>query len=330
MAPERFTGGRVGPQSDIYSLACLLYECLTGWPPFPPGDLTHLMSAHMLAAPPRPSAARPGLNPAFDEIIARGMAKQPEARYAAAGALARDATSAAALSQAPTAMAPHRDPPPGTRAFPAQWPNPAGTGYTPYPPVARAPVRPVRTSAFGRGPLVLASVAGALLLAALIGVVWMAFGPKGDTGNTNVAVPQSESTTTRTTVASTSSATSTPSRAPTTSTVPAGALPGTDSLGFTDIPGARCDPGNPPAALGRTAKSVVVVCQAGPGNYYYRGVRLSDNAGIELANAVRSSGGFDVTNPSDGTRYQVRPNVLTIIGPNGQVESEPMVDYAAS
>jgi hypothetical protein len=57
--------------------------------------------------------------------------------------------------------------------------------------------------------------------------------------------------------------------------------------------------------LARTTKSLVVVCQAGPGNFYYRGVRLSDGASIELDGAVRSSGGFDVTNPADGTRYQV-------------------------
>src|SRR6185437_9239262 len=69
---------------------------------------------------------------------------------------------------------------------------------------------------------------------------------------------------------------------------------------------------------------------AGPGDFYYRGVRLTDGASIELANAVRSSGGFDVTNPTDGTRYQIRPDGLTIIPPDGQAITEPMVEYAAS
>ena len=81
--------------------------------------------------------------------------------------------------------------------------------------------------------------------------------------------------------------------------------------------------------MARTTKSVLVVCQAGPGSYYYRGVRVSDGANIQLANAARSSGGWDVTNPADGTQYVIRPDALTIT--NGRVsETEPMVGYASS
>jgi serine/threonine-protein kinase len=115
---------------------------------------------------------------------------------------------------------------------------------------------------------------------------------------------------------------------PTTST-PRLSLPGTDGQGFVESY-ARCDPGTPPALMAQTTKSLVVVCQAGPGNYYYRGVRMSDGASIELANAVRTSSGFDVTNPADGTHYQVRPDVLNIVSPGGHVDSEPMVQYASS
>ena len=50
-----------------------------------------------------------------------------------------------------------------------------------------------------------------------------------------------------------------------------------------------------------------MICRFGPGSLYYRAVRVSDGAGIELGNVVRSSGGFDVTNPTDGTRYQLGP-----------------------
>lgn len=82
--------------------------------------------------------------------------------------------------------------------------------------------------------------------------------------------------------------------------------------------------------MGRTTQSLVVVCEIGPANYYYRGLRLSDGASIELTNAVRSSGGFEVTNPVDGTRYQVRPTSISITSPSGQASTEPMIEYAGS
>jgi hypothetical protein len=58
-------------------------------------------------------------------------------------------------------------------------------------------------------------------------------------------------------------------------------------------------------------------------------VRLSDGASIELENAVRSSVGFDVTNPTDGTRYLIRPTSLTIASPDAPASTEPILEYAA-
>ncbi len=84
MAPERFTDSDVTHRADIYALACVLYECLTGSPPYQ-GDQVSVMSAHLHQAIPRPSAARPGIPPAFDQVIARGMAKNPADRYASCG-----------------------------------------------------------------------------------------------------------------------------------------------------------------------------------------------------------------------------------------------------
>lgn len=81
--------------------------------------------------------------------------------------------------------------------------------------------------------------------------------------------------------------------------------------------------------MGRTTKSVLVICESDPTFAFYRGVRLIDGAAIELLNAVRSGGGWDVTNPADGTRYQVRPTSLTIITSDSQVFTEPMTQYAA-
>jgi hypothetical protein len=111
--------------------------------------------------------------------------------------------------------------------------------------------------------------------------------------------------------------TPTPRAATTTAQLSITSLPGTDDLGWTAYPSARCDSGNQPAVMARTTQSVLVVCQIQPGNFYYRGVRLSDGASIELADVVRSSGGFDATNPTDGTRYRIRPTSLTITPPDG-------------
>jgi serine/threonine-protein kinase len=101
--------------------------------------------------------------------------------------------------------------------------------------------------------------------------------------------------------------------APTTQQSTGGVRPaGTDEQGFLNS-NARCDPGHPAGAMGSTTQTELVLCQTGPGAFYYRGVRLSDGAVIALANAVRSAGGFDVTNPADGTRYEIRPHRLTLL-----------------
>jgi ABC-type amino acid transport substrate-binding protein/predicted Ser/Thr protein kinase len=94
MAPERFEAGQVDPRSDIYALTCVLYECLTGERPYPADSLEQQIAGHMTAAVPRPSAINPSLR-AFDEVIAKGMAKKPARRYQTAGELAAAARRAA-------------------------------------------------------------------------------------------------------------------------------------------------------------------------------------------------------------------------------------------
>ncbi|MEE6137672.1 sensor domain-containing protein [Mycobacterium sp. 050128] len=88
MAPERFTNDEVTYRADIYALACVLHECLTGAPPYRADSAGVLVKAHMSDPVPLPSAVRAGIPKAFDAVIARGMAKKPEDRYASAGDLA--------------------------------------------------------------------------------------------------------------------------------------------------------------------------------------------------------------------------------------------------
>jgi serine/threonine-protein kinase len=344
MSAERFSGGQVGPSADVYSLTCLLYEMLTGRPPYETGDLRQLMTAHMFSPPPRPSIMRRGINRAFDDVIARGMAKKPEDRFATAGELAKAATAAAAGGQVPPAppvpqappIAPLPSPPSSTRQFSAVYANPAGTGYTPYPPPeVRPQAPPDRKPRFGRTQVALAVATIALFGLAVV-LAMQLFSGNEDSASptqTTVAVPPSVSTTTEvlepsTTTPSTTSATPTTST-PSTTGAPLPGVSGTDAQGFVGH-AARCDAGSTPAAAIRTAQSLAVICETTPGSYYYHGERLRDGANVQLANAVPAGGGWDVTNPADGARYEVRPNLLTILS-NGHVDSaEPALEYSAA
>jgi hypothetical protein len=88
MAPERFSTGTADVRADVYALACVLYECLTGYQPYPGESLEQQVAGHLTAVPPRPSLHNAALPAGFDEVIARGMAKDPDQRYQSAPQLA--------------------------------------------------------------------------------------------------------------------------------------------------------------------------------------------------------------------------------------------------
>ncbi len=94
MAPERFTDQRATPAVDVYALACVLYESLTGDRPFARDSLQNPVAAHLASPPPRPSVTNPRVPAAFDAVIARGMAKDPDDRYGTASGLVRAAQRA--------------------------------------------------------------------------------------------------------------------------------------------------------------------------------------------------------------------------------------------
>jgi tRNA A-37 threonylcarbamoyl transferase component Bud32 len=90
MAPEQFRGTGDDPRIDIYSVGCVLYELLTGDPPFM-GQNMELMVAHTQRLPEPPSERRPGagIPPELDEVVLGCLAKEPEQRLRSGDAIYR-------------------------------------------------------------------------------------------------------------------------------------------------------------------------------------------------------------------------------------------------
>src|SRR5215217_199435 len=96
VAPEQIQAGRVDRRADVYSLGCVLYEMLTGSVAFPRDNEVAKLWAHVTDPPPPPSLKRPDLVKAFDQVVARATAKDPDARYQRASDLAAAVDGAAA------------------------------------------------------------------------------------------------------------------------------------------------------------------------------------------------------------------------------------------
>ncbi|HST54392.1 MAG TPA: serine/threonine-protein kinase [Solirubrobacteraceae bacterium] len=88
LAPEQIQGAAVDARADVYALAGVLHSCLTAEVPYPREQELAKLWAHLNAAPPSPCRLRGELPAAVDRVIARGMAKDPGARYATAVELA--------------------------------------------------------------------------------------------------------------------------------------------------------------------------------------------------------------------------------------------------
>ncbi|HYN17343.1 MAG TPA: serine/threonine-protein kinase, partial [Actinomycetes bacterium] len=113
-APEQAAGQPVDGRSDGYALGCVLYECLTGQPPFPGGSGEAVLLAHLEAVPPRVTALRPDLPPAIDQVVARAMAKDPADRFPSCRALV--AAARQALTPTPARHPATAPPTPGPAA----------------------------------------------------------------------------------------------------------------------------------------------------------------------------------------------------------------------
>jgi hypothetical protein len=87
ISPEQVKGERATHKSDVYALAAVLYECLTGVVPFPKDSEAAVLYAQMADPPPKVTDQRPELPVSLDDVIANGMAKDPAERYGSCGQL---------------------------------------------------------------------------------------------------------------------------------------------------------------------------------------------------------------------------------------------------
>ncbi len=155
MAPEQLRAEPVDARTDVYALGGVLHAALTGQAPFSRGTVPQTIAAHLNDPPPRPTALAP-VDPAFDAVIARALAKDPADRYRSAGDLGRAAQAAArgervtigertvargpaAPSEDPTHRIPARV---ATRVVPSDVvvPPPRRNRLTPTPPPAGSPM----------------------------------------------------------------------------------------------------------------------------------------------------------------------------------------------
>ncbi len=120
-APEQFEGRPLDARTDVYSLGCVAYQCLTGEVPFPRDQEAAAMYAHLMSPRPKVTDIRGDLPASIDPVVAKAMAKAPDERYSTAGAFVRalrEALEEPAVDGSvpvPPVAEPRRDSPPEPR-----------------------------------------------------------------------------------------------------------------------------------------------------------------------------------------------------------------------
>ena len=176
MSPEQCRGaGHVDQRSDVYALGCMIFALIVGRPPFDAEGIGEIIAMHLREPPPIPSTLRPGISPEVDQLVLRCLAKDPAARFAAAGDLA--IAIGALLGSSPQLSTIQ---PTGSSIPYAS----AGAPTTLSAATGVASVAP--TAGPSRGLLV---GAGVVLLAAVGGIVFVVTKDKGSGGNEVAAAP---------------------------------------------------------------------------------------------------------------------------------------------
>ncbi|MBL1108950.1 serine/threonine protein kinase [Streptomyces sp. 5-8] len=131
VSPEQISGRPVDGRCDVYGLSCVVYETLTGRPPFQRDDDMALLWAHQYDEPPPPSEARPGLAPAVDPVFATALAKSPDARHDTCLAFVAALRAALTAAPAPPRTDPEPDAPTPARPAPPRPPDWAAPAFGP-------------------------------------------------------------------------------------------------------------------------------------------------------------------------------------------------------
>lgn len=219
-SPEQIEGKELDRRADIYSLGCVLYECLTGNPAYEKDSEVALMYAHLLEPPPSLKKIRPDLPPEIDDVLAKAMAKSRDERYettrdfssALRGVLAPDRVTSTGVTSSETVLAPSPSAPavppagattaspspppqqvvrpaepsgPGDASGPAVPSGPGGPSDPGVPPAPGGQRGPGGRPGMGRKPLIAAAAVLALLaLGILAGVLLLGGDDEGSTGTT--------------------------------------------------------------------------------------------------------------------------------------------------
>jgi serine/threonine-protein kinase len=84
LSPEQARGELLGPSSDLYSLGVVMFEMLTGRPPFVGPTAVSIAMQHASANPPSPRQFQPAIQPALEQLVLRTLQKEPEDRFSSA------------------------------------------------------------------------------------------------------------------------------------------------------------------------------------------------------------------------------------------------------
>ncbi len=106
MAPEQVRGATIDPRADVYSLACVLFECLVGRPPFVGEHAVAILVKTLLEEPPRLRELAPDAPRELDALLGRALAKEPTGRPSDGTAFARELEQAWARRAAPPSLVP--------------------------------------------------------------------------------------------------------------------------------------------------------------------------------------------------------------------------------